>query len=52
MQDTPNILLLMTDQQRYDSLGYGRRDGVTDTPNLDALAARGVILRIPDQACH
>lgn len=54
MQDTPNILLLMTDQQRYDSLGYGRRDGVTDTPNLDALAARGVIFEqaySSDTAC-
>ena len=39
----PNILLLMTDQQRYDSLGYSRVDGLSDTPNLDRLAAGGVI---------
>src|SRR5690242_12272131 len=38
----PNILLIMTDQQRADSLGYARHGG-TDTPHLDALAARGVI---------
>lgn len=38
----PNILLVMTDQQRADSLGYARGSG-TDTPALDALARRGVI---------
>jgi arylsulfatase len=38
----PNILLVMTDQQRADSLGYARREG-TDTPHLDELARRGVI---------
>jgi arylsulfatase A-like enzyme len=38
----PNILLLMTDQQRPDSLGcYG--DPVAITPNLDRLAAEGVL---------
>ncbi len=37
----PNILILLTDQQRKDSLGcYGNT--VTATPNLDRLAARGV----------
>jgi arylsulfatase len=43
MNKRPNILLLMTDQQRYDSLGYTRLDGGSDTPNLDRLAAAGVI---------
>lgn len=43
MSERPNILLLMTDQQRYDSPGYSRADGVSDTPNLDRLAAGGVI---------
>jgi choline-sulfatase len=38
----PNILLVMTDQQRADSLGYARSDG-TDTPFLDQLAGKGVI---------
>lgn len=38
----PNILLLMTDQQRYDSLGcYGA--AFAHTPNLDRLAAAGVV---------
>lgn len=38
----PNILFLMTDQQRPDSLGcYG--NPVARTPNLDQLAERGVV---------
>jgi len=37
----PNILLILTDQHRYDTLGcYGAE--MCRTPNLDALAARGV----------
>lgn len=40
---SPNILILMTDQQSKYHLGcYG--DDVVRTPNLDALAARGVTL--------
>lgn len=40
--ELPNILLLMTDQQRYDSLGcYGA--SFAHTPNLDRLAAEGVV---------
>lgn len=36
----PNVLLIMTDQQRADHLGcYGNR--IVRTPNIDALAARG-----------
>ena len=39
---TPNILLIMTDQQRPDTLGcYG--NPVAITPNLDRLGAEGVI---------
>ena len=38
----PNILLLMTDQQRFDSLG-GYGCAVAHTPNLDRLAAEGVL---------
>ena len=37
-----NILLIMTDQQRFDSLGCYGADWVR-TPNLDALAASGVL---------
>lgn len=38
----PNILWICTDQQRFDSLGcYGNRK--IDTPNLDELAANGML---------
>ena len=37
----PDIVLLMTDQQRHDQIGYVS-DGFYETPALDALAARGV----------
>ncbi len=40
MQNRPNILLIMTDQQRYDSLGY-MHTGESYTPFLDQLAMRG-----------
>lgn len=38
----PNIVLFMTDQQRADQLGFAS-DGYYRTPNLDALAGRGVV---------
>ena len=38
----PNILLIMTDQQRYDSLGCYGADWV-HTPNLDRLAQDGIL---------
>ena len=42
MSDQPNILVMMTDQQRFDSLGcYGFE--AIDTPNLDRLAEEGVL---------
>jgi len=37
----PNILFLMTDQQRFDALGCAGNAKI-HTPNLDALAASGV----------
>jgi arylsulfatase A-like enzyme len=40
MSDRPNILLLMTDQQRWDSLGCNGNRFVS-TPNVDALAEGG-----------
>ena len=45
MGQRPNILLLMTDQQRADSLGcYGGPFGTAvATPHLDRLAAEGVL---------
>ncbi len=40
MQARPNFLIFMTDQQRADHLGcYG--NPIVQTPNIDALAARG-----------
>ena len=41
MTDKPNILWIMADQLRFDYLScYGHPH--LDTPNIDALAARGV----------
>ena len=40
MTTRPNILLLCTDQQRYDALGAQGNDQIA-TPNLDRLAAQG-----------
>jgi len=40
-ESRPNIVFLMTDDQRWDTLGcYGRTDVIT--PNIDKLAAHGV----------
>lgn len=38
----PNILVIVTDQQRADHAGF-MGNGVVRTPNLDALAARGMV---------
>ena len=38
----PNVLLIVTDQQRADHVGFGGNE-VLRTPNLDALAARGTV---------
>ena len=40
MEKRQNILFLMTDQQRYDALGF--RNPLVKTPNLDRLAAEGI----------
>ena len=37
----PNILLITTDQQRFDALGCNGNPDIS-TPNLDRLAAQGV----------
>ncbi len=44
----PNILFLMTDQHRHDALGCV--NPVIQTPNLDALASRGV--RFSNAVCN
>ncbi|GAB4099682.1 sulfatase family protein [Sinomonas halotolerans] len=38
----PNVLLIIADQLRADHLGFGG-NGIVRTPNLDALAARGMV---------
>jgi arylsulfatase A-like enzyme len=38
----PNVLFVITDQQRADHLGFAGND-VVRTPNLDALAERGTV---------
>ncbi|WP_420446846.1 sulfatase [Candidatus Poriferisodalis sp.] len=38
----PNVLFIITDQQRADHTGFGGND-VVRTPHLDALAARGMV---------
>ncbi|MGJ8641667.1 MAG: sulfatase-like hydrolase/transferase [Opitutaceae bacterium] len=41
-KDQPNIIFLMTDDQRWDNMGcYGRPEFVT--PNIDKLAEQGVV---------
>jgi arylsulfatase len=40
--DRPDLVLIMTDQQRFDQVGYAS-GGHFETPTLDALAAQGVI---------
>lgn len=42
--DRPNILVLCTDQQRYDALGVTSQ-GVYRTPTIDYLAGQGVLFR-------
>jgi arylsulfatase len=40
--DRPDIVLIMTDQQRHDQVGFAS-GGHFDTPNLDRLAGRGTV---------
>jgi len=58
-QRRPNVLLITTDQQRYDTLGVTGNSHIR-TPNLDRLAARGTLFDrayiqnpvcIPSRAC-
>ncbi len=51
--DRPNILLLFTDQQRYDALGCMGNPHIL-TPNLDRLAGQGCLYRYaysPNPVC-
>lgn len=40
----PNVLLILTDDQRWDAVGYRKAFGI-QTPHIDALAAEGVRFR-------
>lgn len=40
-EETPNILIIMTDQQAWDAVGYAGNKMIK-TPNLDRLASEGV----------
>ena len=42
--ERPNIVMIFTDDQRYDAVGYAGNDAVR-TPNLDRLAKQGLIFR-------
>ncbi len=39
-----NVIFILTDDQRYDALGFLRGQPFLETPNLDALASAGVHL--------
>lgn len=41
-ESRPNLLFIMTDQQRFDALGAAGNFPFLQTPNLDRLAAEGV----------
>lgn len=47
-KSSPNILVIMTDQQRWDALRYSGVNDIIKTPNLDKLAATGAYF---SQAC-
>lgn len=47
-KSTPNVLVIMTDQQRWDALRYSGANDIIKTPNLDRLAANGAYF---SQAC-
>ena len=42
--DKPNIIFILTDDQRWDALGYSGND-IIQTPEMDELAARGAFFR-------
>ncbi len=40
----PNLVMIFTDDQRHDAVGYVGNAAIT-TPNLDALAKKGIVFR-------
>lgn len=47
-KSSPNILVIMTDQQRWDALRYSGANDIIKTPNMDKLAREGAYF---SQAC-
>lgn len=43
--ERPNILFILTDDQRFDALGFMGRPGFLKTPNLDRIAREGAHVR-------
>lgn len=43
-EKAPNIIFLLTDDQRWDALGYAGND-IIKTPNMDKLASEGVLFK-------
>ena len=41
----PNVVFVMSDQHRWDFMGYEKSNGVTFTPNLDKMGAAGRVFR-------
>jgi len=59
-ESRPNIILITTDQQRYDTLGINGSHPLVSTPHIDALAGPGVhftnaysqnTVCVPSRAC-
>lgn len=47
----PNVLIIMTDQQRWDALGVSGANNIIKTPNIDRLAQRGAYFRSAISPC-
>ncbi len=47
----PNILIIMTDQQRWDALQYSGANDIIQTPNLDKLAQSGAYFSQANSPC-
>jgi arylsulfatase A-like enzyme len=41
----PNVIYLLSDQHRWDFIGYEKGNGVTHTPSLDTMASVGTVFR-------
>lgn len=48
---SPNILVIMTDQQRWDALRYSGANDIIQTPNLDKLASEGAYFSQATSPC-